>query len=233
MKTGSIKPPGAMKSPPNFNRLARAYKWMELASFGPWLWRCRCAFLDELRTSCNALILGDGDGRFTAHLLRQISAVQIDAVDASYAMLQVLSRRAGDQSGRVSLHLADARTFKPPNPPYDLVVTHFFLDCLTSEEVADLAARLRESVAPSAHWLISEFAVPRGWFGWLIARPLIFGLYFAFWLLTGLSVRRLPNHRAALQQAGFKLTRQRQWLAGLLVSELWTIDPPAADSSCA
>ena len=126
-------------------------------------------------------------------------------------------------SGRVRLHLADARLFVPPNPPYDLVVTHFFLDCLTSEEVAGLAARLRESVTPSACWLISEFAVPRGWFGWLIARPIISGLYFAFGLLTGLSVRRLPNHRAALMKAGFRLTRHREWLAGLLVSEFWTL----------
>ena len=230
MKRGSMKPPGTMP-PPNFNRLALPYKWMELASFGPWLWRCRCAFLDDLSACRNALILGDGDGRFTARLLRKNPAVQIDAVDASQTMLQALSRATCDQSDRVRLHLADARLFNPPRPPYDLVVTHFFLDCLTSEEVAALAARLRESATPSALWLISEFAVPRGWFGLLIARPLIAALYFAFWLLTGLSVRRLPNHRAALMQAGFSMTRQRKWLAGLLVSELWTIDPPAADSS--
>ncbi len=225
-----MKLPGTMKSPPNFSRLARAYKWMELASFGPWLRRCRCAFLNELGTSRNALILGDGDGRFTARLLRQNSAVRVDAIDASRAMLAALARDAGDQRDRVHLHLADARLFNPPSPPYDLVVTHFFLDCLTSEEVAALATKLHKSVTPSARWLISEFAVPRGWFGWLVARPLISGLYLAFWLLTGLTVRRLPNHGAALLKAGYSLTRRREWLAGLLVSELWTLQLPNEES---
>ncbi|MFZ0747214.1 MAG: class I SAM-dependent methyltransferase [Terracidiphilus sp.] len=210
-----------MKPPPDFNRLARVYRWIELATFGPWLWRCRCAFLNELSSSRTALIIGDGDGRFTARLLHENPAVLIDAVDASKAMLSALVRNAGDSAGRVHVHLADARQWKPAAPPYDLIVTHFFLDCLTTGEVASLAAQMRPCVTPSAHWLVSEFRVPGGWFGWLVARPLIAGLYTAFRLLTGLSVRRLPNHRKALAKVGFTLMRQHHWLGGLLVSELW------------
>ena len=84
-----------MNSPPNFNRLARIYLWMELACFGPWLWWCRCTFLRELADSRRALVIGDGDGRFTARLLRANPGIQIDAVDSSAAMLHSLLRRAG------------------------------------------------------------------------------------------------------------------------------------------
>ena len=220
-----------MKPPPNFDRLARVYKWMELAIFGPWLWRCRCAFIDQLGASRRALILGDGDGRFTALLLKQNPGIDVDAVDASHAMLQALVHRAGATANRIRPHLTDAREFAPPTPAYDLIVTHFFLDCLTSDEVAALSARLRKSLTPSAIWLISEFAVPEGWFGWLVARPVISGLYCAFRLLTGLSIRRLPDYSGALIKAGFTLIRQREWLAGLLVSELWTLRLPRADSA--
>lgn len=213
-----------MKPPPNFNRLARTYRWMELASFGPWLWRCRCAFLDQLGASGSALVIGDGDGRFTARLLKKNSSVQIDAVDASRAMLAVLARHAGDSSARVRLHFADARHWQS-STPYDLIVTHFFLDCLTTEEATSLALRLRACAAPDAQWLVSEFAIPKGWFGWLVARPLVAALYFAFRLLTGLSVRRLPDYRSSLAEAGFALTQQREWLGGLLLSELWTVNP--------
>ena len=145
-------------------------------------------------------------------------------------MLSTLVRNAGPDAGRVQTHLADARNWEPANPPYDLIVTHFFLDCLTTEEVASLAARLRSRVTPSAHWLVSEFAVPAGWFGRLVAHPMIAVLYFAFWCLTGLSVQRLPNHRTALAQAGFTLAEHRQWLGGLLVSELWTLEPGCASA---
>jgi hypothetical protein len=57
-----------MSQPPDFNRLARFYRWMELVSFGPWLCWCRCAFVGEVSACRYALILGDGDGRFTARL---------------------------------------------------------------------------------------------------------------------------------------------------------------------
>jgi hypothetical protein len=212
-----------MNPPPNFNRLARLYEWMELASFGPWLWRTRCAFLPQVHSATNALILGDGDGRFTARLLRTNPHLRIDAVDASEAMLQSLLRRAGPNATRVRIHHADARTLTPPSPPYDLIVTHFFLDCLTTAEIQSLAATLRAAASPKALWLISEFAVPPNLFGRLIAAPIVGSLYRAFGLLTGLAVRSLPDYRTALGQSGFVLQSQRTSLAGLLVSELWTL----------
>jgi ubiquinone/menaquinone biosynthesis C-methylase UbiE len=210
---------------PNFDRLATLYRWVELVTFGPWLWWCRCAFLDELHTRRRALVIGDGDGRFAARLLEANATVQIDAVDASPAMLKALVRRAGTQAGRVRAHLADARQWQPSTPTCDLVVTHFFLDCLTTEEVQSLATALRGAVHPNAVWVISEFAVPPGWFGCLVARPVIGALYLAFGWLTGLGVRSLPQHGPALRQAGFTLKKTRRWLFGLLVSELWSASP--------
>jgi hypothetical protein len=103
---------------------------------------------------------------------------------------------------------------------------HFFLDCLTTEEVESLAAKLRAIVSPSGLWLVSEFAIPAGWFGRLVAAPLVSGLYLAFAWLTGLSVRSLPDHRSALRAAGFALQQRRAWLGGLLVSELWSASSP-------
>jgi SAM-dependent methyltransferase len=210
-----------MNAPPDFNRLARLYRWMELATFGPALWHARCAFLAQTADARNALVLGDGDGRFTARLLETNSAIRIDAVDASAAMLAVLQRRAGSQAARVRTYNGDARSFHPPNPPYDLIVTHFFLDCLTTSEIAALAHTLQDNVSPGALWLVSEFVVPPGTFGRLIATPIVAALYRAFGLLTGLRLRELPDNRSALRQAGFTLQAQHPRLAGLLVSELW------------
>jgi len=207
---------------PNFDRLARLYCWMELFTFGPLLSRCRAAFLPELTTARRALVLGDGDGRFTAELLRENSQVRIDAVDASPAMLGALLRRAGPSSDRTRVHCGDVRNWKPEDAQYDLVATHFFLDCLTTEECDRLASRLRDAVSSSGLWIVSEFAVPKGWFGQFVGRPLIWLLYLAFGMLTGLTVRNLPEYRAALRDAGFTLMRQRTRLYGLLVSEMWT-----------
>jgi len=214
-----------MKRALNFDSLARVYRWMEWLTFGPFLHRCRCAFLAEMKTAHSALIFGDGDGRFTARLLEENSSVAIDAVDLSQHMLQALVGRVGSHAGRVRTHLADARLLQPPHPPYDLVVTHFFLDCLSTAEVADLALTIRAGVSPSARWIISDFSTPSTVFGWLVARPLVTVLYCAFWLLTGLRRLRLPNHHQALTHAGFSLNRRQTSLGGLLTSEIWTLSP--------
>ncbi len=208
--------------PPDFNLLAPFYRWMEWFSFGPWLGWCRCAFLDDLRNPRKVLVFGDGDGRFTARLLRANPHAQADAVDASSAMLRALVRRAGAQAAQVQTHCHDARSWRPARGVrYHLVVTHFFLDCLTTAEVRALAAQVRAACAPRALWLVSEFAIPQTRFGRRIARPLVGFLYWAFRVLTGLKVRRLPDHSAALAEAGFVLLLRRYWLGGLLVSELW------------
>jgi SAM-dependent methyltransferase len=210
-----------MKPPPNFDNLAGAYLWLERLTFGNLLWKCRCAYLDELRSCRTALVIGDGDGRFTARLLESNPDIRIDAVDNSPAMLRALLQRAGTNSTRVHIHQADARTFAPPQHGYDLIVTHFFLDCLTTEEVIGLANRLRSCVAPSCRWVISEFAIAKGWLGWIFARPLVGALYITFWLLTRTTVFCLPDHREALPLAGFALTHRYHILGGSLVSEMW------------
>jgi ubiquinone/menaquinone biosynthesis C-methylase UbiE len=210
---------------PNFDRLAPFYRWMEWIAFGRALCRCRCRFLDELRDCRAALVLGDGDGRFTARLLEENRNVKVEAIDASGAMLRVLKSGAGIHGDRVGIHQADARVWEPDGSRYDLIVTHFFLDCLTTDEIAALAKRLRSYTTPDTKWLVSEFAVPRGWFGRLAARPLVTGLYLSFRFLTGLRVRRLPGYRDALADAGFVLQQENSSLGGLLVSEIWVVEP--------
>jgi len=212
---------------PNFNLLAGPYRWLEYLTFGPWLARARYAFLPRLTNCRNALVLGDGDGRFTARLLRSNPSVRVHAVDASPAMLDALVRRAGLHSARIVTEIADLRGWSPGpvDRPYEAIFTHFFLDCLTTAEIQSLAETLRPSLAPSAVWVVSEFAVPPGIFGRFVARPLVWGLYQIFAALTGLAVRKLPDYDFALGAAGFTLRESQTRLAGLLVSELWSGAP--------
>jgi SAM-dependent methyltransferase len=228
----------------NFDRLARVYRWMEWASFGPLLWQCRCAFLSKMQSARNALIIGDGDGRFTARLLAANKVVHVNAIDSSPAMLRALTHRAAANASRLRTFCLDARCFDARDwramqaaeqksaTQYDLIVTHFFLDCLTTEEVRTLAQEVAAAAVPGALWVVSEFSVPQGWFGRMVAQPLVASLYAAFGLLTGLRVHRLPNHGEALHSAGFVCTGKKTLLAGLLISELWrSADPSKALSS--
>jgi SAM-dependent methyltransferase len=224
-------PPPGMPSTPNFNHLAQIYRWIEYLTFGPSLWRCRIHFLPQLAHCRRALILGDGDGRFTARLLRENSHLEVTAVDSSPRMIQSLQQASANLAARLTTEVADLRVWKPVGfAGYDLVVTHFFLDCLTSREVRDLAVRLTPAIEPNALWLVSEFAIPSTLFGRTIAAPLVWLLYRAFRLITNLGQRRLPDHGTALAECGWSLQLEDKHLKGLLLSQLWQHRPPAPES---
>lgn len=213
-----------INDPARFDRIARLYRWMEYLSFGRALERCRFFFLPVLADSRRALILGDGDGRFTARLLRMNSQLHADAVDASPAMLHLLRRRAAGSGTerRLTTLCADARTLSPASAGYDLVVTHFFLDCLTEEEVSDLIARLCPHLASGCRWIVSEFQIPvdrpvRAW----VCRAVIRFLYLGFRLLTGLTVQQIPPWPTLLSRSGFERVTAHAWPGGLLLSEMW------------
>jgi SAM-dependent methyltransferase len=216
---------------PNFNRLARIYRWLEYLTFGPFLWRCRIHFLPQLLCCRRALVLGDGDGRFTVRLLRENPEIQIHAVDASPRMIEALQRASKPYAARLTTEVADLRIWGPANSVgYDLIVTHFFLDCLSTDEVSGLACRLTPALCSNALWVVSEFAIPSTVFGRTFAAGLVTLLYRVFRLLTGLRQQSLPNHFGALRTSGWALQIEDTHLCGLLLGQLWRFDLPSLES---
>ena len=209
-----------MRTPINFDRIARPYRWLEYASLGRSLERARCFHLPRLARATHALILGDGDGRFTSALLQRHTRITADAVDLSRAMLRELLRNIGPEAAsRVTACHTDVRDFQPVTVP-DLVVTHFLLDCLTQPEANALILRLAGPLAPGSLWLVSEFRAPPGPLH-LPARALIRILYVAFRVLTGLRVTRVPDFATPLARAGMRPIAMYRSLGGILTSELW------------
>jgi len=217
-------------SQPNFDPIARPYRWLEYFTLGRALQRCRLHYLPALLQQKRALVLGDGDGRFLAQLLAQNPHLQADAVDTSATMLELLRRRceaaAPNIATRLQIHHTNALNFTPRNgekgEKYDLVVTHFFLDCLTQPDLEALIARIAPSLTPGALWLVSDFRIPSGLMH-LPARIIVRTLYLAFRVLTGLRTTRLPDHVTPFTHAGLTKLSHHHQLAGLLTTELWQL----------
>ncbi len=157
-------------------------------------------------------MLGDGDGRFLARLVRQ--GGEIDYVDLSARMLALARSRAGSE--RVTYHHADARTAPLRPGEYDLIVSHFFFDCFEERDARALIERVARAAQPQAQWLVSEFRQP-AWAGLFLR-----GLYLFFRVTTGLKTKRLIDHRPLLAERRFHLVREETSRFGLLASELWT-----------
>ena len=204
----------------NADPIARWYRWLEYLGFGRALERCRCAFLRDVADAKRILVLGEGDGRFLVKLVEQNRGASINYVDSSGRMLQLARARVGDG---VTYIQGDALTILLPENEYDLIVTHFFLDCFDEPQLNRLIGRLTSAARPNARWLISEFRVSSLW-----SRAVVRLLYFFFRVTTGLKASRLVNHHPLLECRGFRLTRQQHARAGLLVSELWIHTEPRA-----
>ena len=211
---------------PNFNLIAKPYRWLEYLTFGKALENCRNHYLPQLQLCNRAVVLGDGDGRFLAQLLKRNPYLEADAVDTSTTMLQLLRQRceavAPNSNSRLRTHHTNALTFPLDNSAnsYDLIVTHFFLDCLTQAELNSLITRVKPTLAPKALWLISDFRIPSGPMR-LPAKFMIRSLYLAFRILTALRTTRLPDHATPLTQAGLTRISRQHHLAGILTTELW------------
>jgi hypothetical protein len=141
-------------------------------------------------------------------------------------MLHLLRQRceasAPNITTRLQTHHTSALAFTPTGP-YDLVTTHFFLDCLAQADLETLIARIAPALAPNSLWLISDFRIPPGPMH-LPARLLVRALYLAFRILTGLRTTHLPDHAAPLTRAGLTRIAHHSSLAGLLTTELWQIN---------
>ncbi|MEZ2348506.1 class I SAM-dependent methyltransferase [Terriglobus sp. RCC_193] len=209
-----------------FDRLAKPYRWMEYLSFGTALEHCRFHFLPLLRNTQHALLLGDGDGRFTAALLQQAGTADAFAIDDSAAMLHALQERctaigAASRLRTLCTRLNDGLPEAIAGKHFDLIATHFFLDCLRDTEVERIVHDAALCTTSDAYWVISEFRVPNHGVMRLPSRLIVRLLYLAFRILTGLRAQKLPDYGAILRLYGWRMQQQKTWLAGLLVSELW------------
>jgi SAM-dependent methyltransferase len=213
-----------MTQPPNFDRIARIYRYAEYLTLGPLLQRTRTHFLPQLTLCRRALVLGDGDGRFLAHLLQQNRGLQAVAVDTSATMLSLLQTRCHKvmphDTNRLRVWQGSALHVTPAKDT-DLIATHFFLDCLTQPELNTLTQTIAANTTPGTLWLLSDFGPPHPKLLRPFAALYIRALYLAFRILTGLRVTHLPNPQSALTAAGFDRIARHEILYGLLYTEIW------------
>lgn len=211
-------------TPPRFDLLAPHYRWMEAVSFGRLLHRCRVALLGRMTDARRALVLGDGDGRFLRDLLAVNPRVTVDAIDGSRAMTAEAERRAEMVPGgrpRVRFRTADARTVSLPAAEYDLVVTHFFLDCFPHSQLGSLVERVAAACAPGGRWMAADFRLPARGAARAAGGVALFGLYAFFRLVTGLPAGRLVDPDPLIRRCGFAPEAETRLLGGFLSCRSW------------
>ena len=203
----------------NFDRVAAPYRWLETIVFGDQLQEARVAFLSKIERPRRALVVGEGNGRFLADFVKVHPGAEIDCVEASARMLEIARRNVG--AARVKFVQADIRALALDKNSYDLIVTHFFLDCFSEKTLPPLIDQLADAATAEAHWLIADFCQPAGGWRRRQARALIRSMYFFFRVAAGIEARQLVDYRPLLRAHGFECTDEMILPNEMIRSELW------------
>jgi len=205
----------------SFDAVAPWYRTLETVAFGNALQRARLACLNEIQAPCRVLIVGEGNGRFLHELIRMHPDVEVDCVDASARMLDLARKRIGGEADHVSFLRRDITSWIPPEQRYDLIVTHFVLDCFPETKLSELIDRLAKAAAATAGWLVADFCLPQSGLARVRSRAWLAAMYRFFRVTARIEADELIDPAPFLQSAGFALASQHLFRGGLLKSQLW------------
>jgi SAM-dependent methyltransferase len=209
----------------NFDRVAPHYRWLETIAFGTTLQRARTFFLGEMAIAERVLIVGEGNGRFLLDLLRSCPGIRVDCVEASAAMLEITHRRLirhlPSSLHRVKFTHSTIEEWPLPEYRYDLIVTHFVLDCFPLRPLEDVIARLAQTGTPAATWLLADFDYPSARAGCLRAGLWIGAMYLFFRAFAAVEARTLNAPDRFLRSHGFSCVQQKKFHSGMVKSEVW------------
>ncbi len=213
----------------SFDRLAAHYRWMEWLLAGRKLQRCRTAFLPaRLKCHVKSYYWARAMVVFLVALLTAHPRTHVTCVDASAAMLQRARARAtaaGCDLSTVSFVHADILVWTPPSVRFDLIVSHFFLDCFTVEQIHQIVGKIAPAAAVGAHWLVADFCEPAAGLARWRAQIILRSLYLFFRRVTGLYRSRITPPSAYFPSHGFELRERVLFEWGLLHSDRWSLDP--------
>lgn len=197
---------------------------MEFVFAGNKLQRCRIALLNRVTGAQNILIAGEGNGRFLVECRHRFPVARITVVDASACMLKAAHNRlaaAGTDADSVEFVHSNILTWTPKVREYDLVVTHFFLDCFPAGELARVVDTLARSASRTAAWLLADFQIPARGLRRYRAMAIHSLMYAFFRMATRLPARALVSPDGFLKTHGFVLREKQTSEWGLLRSDLW------------
>ena len=209
-----------------FDRISPVYDLLARLTFGGAIQRAQRRLLDELPQAPRVLLLGGGSGWLLSELCRRAPGAEVVSIDASLAMNRSAARRLERLrrqgfTPRVTLLTASHAILDIPPwselPPFDLLITPFFLDIFSPEELPDLMRALSARLTPEGCWLFADFCPPlRGW-----RAGILWVMYRFFRIVARLENQALGDFPACFRQLGFSAERAERLGAGMILSASW------------
>lgn len=213
-----------------YDRLANHYQLLENVLFGAKLQRSRVAMLPTLPACQSALVLGDGDGRLLEAFCQSQPECCVTSVDQSERMLAMQNQRIALSTSldRVTFVRQDARAYHPEPNSIDLLVTSYFLDCFTFDDLSCCLPAWIGGLKDQGWLYVVDFQQPPDGWQRFRGKLLLSLMHWFFRWQTKLPNRHLVDIDSVLQRQPLKLVKQIVFDQGLIRAQLYQVSREAS-----
>ena len=207
-----------------FNKIAPFYHAVSMICSFNRIHKSQIWLLSKGMKFSKVLIIGGGDGRFLLEAMKQGLSEQYYYIDISNAMIKLAQGKIEKQSN-LSLNsvvfICGSYQDIPKNRKFDLIVTPYFLDCFSDDELFLVVAKLHTQLTIEGTWFFTDFNIPEDITRSFIFKNIIQILYRFFNLFCDLEVNHLPDFNKEFCKYKFSILHEKYFLGGLLVSRIY------------
>jgi len=193
-----------------YDILAPYYDRLAVLFVGKHIQHAQLKMLSHLSASKKLLILGGGTGWILPHLFRVNPKLEIHWIDTSEKMIARARTCAGNYP---LIKFINGNETNVPDRDYDAVLTHFYVDLFTDEQLGKLIGEIKTRLTSNANWLVTDFEVHT-----TLQQIKVSLMYWFFRLVTGLKTRALPLWYKVFVERGFNVLETHSTKRGFIKS---------------
>jgi tRNA (cmo5U34)-methyltransferase len=206
-----------------FNQLAAIYDYLLLIPPGRGFIKSQEALIPLLPQKKSCLIIGGGTGTFLRSLIISGKVTQIVYLDISENMLSQASAKIKDLHQNCTVEFRRGSFDKvAEEEKFDLIITNFFLDLFSHEEVKTWISFIHEKLSDEGLFYYTDLQISKGkTLKTFIKNMYIKVLYFFFRNATAISGKTLIDLRTEILQSGFNVIHEKGYLKALFYSAIF------------
>ena len=198
-----------------FDRIAFIYDFLAKLVFGKSIKESQQHFLNKIEDSSKVLILGGGTGWLLAELLKVKPNCEIWYIDASQRMI-ALSKSKIDP--KLAVHFIHGTERDIPSfIKCDVLITNFYFDLFTYDQLKNNITRLQSSTRPGGRWIVTDFVNNEKWWQVIMLKA----MYWFFRIACNIESQRLPEWSNLLEKAGVKEIDSKPFCRGFIKAALY------------
>ncbi|MFZ1808058.1 MAG: class I SAM-dependent methyltransferase [Cyclobacteriaceae bacterium] len=152
--------------------------------------------LEAISDNSDVLVLGGGTGNFLNKLLSRNNGCRIWYVEASQKMIERAKKNLNFTDRIIFIHGTHENL---PEQKFDVVITHFFVDLFTEQELRAVSHQIHNHLKKEGQWLVADFVNRKYWH-----RVLLKLMYLFFNLMGSLDLKELPDWNNIIQAKYFE-----------------------------